>query len=141
MNGSTRSGLVTVCILVCLMIATSLAIVAMQSALRERRQIGLRHQVLQTEFLLDAGIRRALRKLKESAAYQGETWQPRTDSSTYPNPTVQIRRIGDERVDVIASLGVPPKDLNRISASVTQRSYSLFLQTLTNTNSNTPVSE
>lgn len=127
MSGQSRSGLVTICVLACLLVATSLAWLAMQSALRERREITLRHQMLQTEFLLDAGVRRAVRQSRSSADDEGETWQPELKATSFPNPLVQIRRISDEQIEVVAMLGLQPSDPARTSASLTRRSRVLSL--------------
>ncbi len=132
MRRQARSGLVTVCVLVCLLVATSLAMVAMRSALRERREIMVRHQMLQTEFLLDAGVRRGITSADEFNDRSGtdgefETWQPRLDSLAFLMPTAQTRRIDDEHVEVIATIGIQPSDPARASASVTRRSRIVVL--------------
>ena len=129
---STRQGLVTVCVLVCLLVATSLAMLVMQSAIRERREIRLRHQMLQTEFLLDAGVQLARQRIEGSADYQGETWTPSPTTTHFPNANVVIQ-LGDDNqtIEVIASLGVMPDDTTRVAANVTRRSHKFSIATTT----------
>ena len=70
-----RHGLITVCVLVCLIVTVSLSLSMLHSTLRARREVAIRLQVQQTDWLLDAGIQLANARLAESKEYEGETWQ------------------------------------------------------------------
>jgi type II secretory pathway component PulK len=130
---TTHRGLVTICVLTCLLVATSLAMLVMQAAIRERREISLRHQMLQTEFLLDAGVQLARSRIMASTDYQGETWIPNAASTGFPNATVVIQLNDDHQTfEVIASLGVAPDNDAHIAAHQTRRSYKLSIVPTTN---------
>jgi len=70
-----RHGLITVCVLVCLIVTVSLSLSMLRSTLRARRDVAIRLQVQQTDWMLDAGIQLANARLAASEQYAGETWQ------------------------------------------------------------------
>ena len=128
---TTRQGLVTICVLVCLLVATSLAMLVMQSAIRERREMRLRLQMLQTEFLLDAGVQLA-RSRMSVADYQGETWIPDPNTTRFHNANITIELTDDGKsIKVVASLGATPQDASRIAALATRRSHIFSIATNT----------
>jgi type II secretory pathway component PulK len=59
--------------LVCLAVASTLMLSALRVGLQARMQLHTAHQVQQTRWLLDAGVRRALASLRKNADYDGET--------------------------------------------------------------------
>lgn len=129
----TRQGLVTICVLVCLLVATSLAMLVMRTAIRERREIGLRHQMLQTEFLLDAGVQVARQRIEASTEYQGETWTPNLATPHISNASVVIQLSDDDQtIEVIATIGIMPDDETRVAANVTRRSHKFSIASTTN---------
>jgi hypothetical protein len=117
-----------VCVLVCLLIASTIAAATTQSALRGRRDIRIQHQMRQTELLLDAGVLRAARQLRRSDAYQGESWRPVNSIPRFDQARVEIRVSSDpqqdglRQVEVTASLGGGDQ-LQLRSAGVTRRSH------------------
>lgn len=115
-------------VLVCLLVAGSLAGATTHAAIRWRRSIRLEHQMLQTELLLDAGILRAAKQLRLSDDYTGETWRPSRDSVGFDSPVVQIQvTSGSEsetrNVKVVAELGTPLSEIATTNVSHTRRSY------------------
>ena len=76
-GNSPRSAALLICVLVCLLVASSIVMATTHTALRERRNVRIEHQMLQTQLLLDAGILRAAAQLRSSPRYEGETWQPK----------------------------------------------------------------
>lgn len=121
-------GTLVVCVLVCLLVVASLAGATTHAALRWRRSIRLDRQLQQTELLLDAGILRAVKQLRRSEDYRGETWRPRRESVGFDSPMVEIQvTSGDDpvnrQVEVVAQLGAPLSDLPRTIASPTRRSH------------------
>jgi type II secretory pathway component PulK len=70
-----RRGTLLVCVLVCLGIATSIMLSAIQTSLRERRQLTRELQMEQTRWLVDAGIMRGIERLRADRRYEGETWE------------------------------------------------------------------
>ena len=123
-----RQATLTICGLVCLLVAASLAGATTHAALRWRRSMRIHHQLRQTELLLDAGILRAAKQIRRSADYLGETWRPSQASVGFESPRVEIRvQPGDapqtRLVEVIAELGSPLSDLERSNVSHTRRSH------------------
>lgn len=127
-----RGGVLLVCVLVCLLVACSLVTAMVHNALRFRRDVHLQHQMRQTELLLDAGVLRAARRLRTSADYQGESWQPEGAIQRFDNPQVEIRvtslAADSRRVEVTASLGTADQDGRKYAASRTQRSHIFDLE-------------
>lgn len=126
-----QRGTMMVCTLVCLLVAVALITTSLQHSLRGRREVRVQNQMLQTEFLLDAGITRAIKQLKANADYTGETWRPAAIDQS-DNPLVEIV-VADGRVNVNASLGEPVHEGQQLIASQTKRSYSFPLQELKST--------
>lgn len=74
-HSSQRRGTVLVCTLACAVVVIGVGSASVRLALEHRQTARQRHQLQQTQWLLDAGIQRAQKKLGESGQdYQGETW-------------------------------------------------------------------
>jgi hypothetical protein len=117
-----RKGGMMVCVLVCLFVSIAIVAGSVHHAVRMHREVRLQQQMLQTQFLLDAGILRAVERLNQTPDYQGETWHPETAITRYPNPLVEIR-VDADRVDVTASLGIAVEAGQQLIASRTKRSH------------------
>ena len=85
-----RTGAVLISVLACLVVTTAIAALTVRQSLEARRQGRVERQLRQTQYLLDAGIRRAAERLRADASYSGETWQP----------TVALARFGAVRVEI-----------------------------------------
>lgn len=90
-----RTGAVLIGVLVCLSIATAIAALTVRHSLDARRQGRVERQVRQTQYLLDAGIRRATERLRADESYVGETWEP----------TAALPRFGAARVEIRVAAG------------------------------------
>jgi hypothetical protein len=122
-----RNALVTISVLACLVVIVSLATSMIVSTLRARREVGSLHQVRQTDYLLDAGILLASKRLQDSSDYEGETWEP-TDAVPGFHQAKVVIKVSQEGegslgVEIIASLANRPADSDRKGAFVTQRSH------------------
>lgn len=73
---TTRRGVLTICVLVCLTIAATIMVAIAGSALRARRNVQIEHQLVQTDWLLDAGIMHARDRLSQQPDYEGEILKP-----------------------------------------------------------------
>lgn len=131
-----RSGAILVCVLVCMGIATTIGLVAVRSSLQARRQMRQEVQLEQTRWLLDAGLARGLQQLRQSPAYQGETWNVAPALQSYPDAVVNIEVLADSsapdgpaRLQVTAVLG-HSDPLSAAPAGATRRSDSIVLPTL-----------
>lgn len=105
-----RTGTVLICVLVCVFVTSALATLALQTALRERREILLLQQLRQTEMLLDAGVMRAAAQLHSNSEYEGEQWSPSLPVSRFEDSAVEIRvtrkpEKDQFQVEVIARMG------------------------------------
>ena len=70
-----QSGLILICVLACLAIVMGIAASMLKTALAASRAARQELQLSQTEFLLAAGVQRAVRQLTEDEDYSGETWE------------------------------------------------------------------
>lgn len=112
-QSSRRRGAVLIVAIACLSIATAIAIAGVRHALMGRRQARLDHQLRQTDLLLDAGLRRAVKALSTDANYQGERWDldPTLTgfAQTFEAAIVEIKALpqadGGRVFEVIASIG------------------------------------
>lgn len=86
-----RRGTALVGVLACLLVGTLLTGLTVQSALRGRREARLERQRLQTEWLLEGGLIRAVKALQASNEYAGETWQPDLQVEPLCNAEVEIK--------------------------------------------------
>ncbi|MCP4890726.1 MAG: hypothetical protein GY904_29525 [Planctomycetaceae bacterium] len=86
----SRPGVLAVCTLACLTVAAAIMATTVHGTLRARRHAKLEHQMIQTEWLLDAGIHRAMNNMMNQPNYQGETWIPAGALDTFGAATVQI---------------------------------------------------
>ena len=125
-----RRGVVLICALVCLSVATVLIVSLVQQSLIARRQGRMQWQLRQTEYLLDAGIRRAVAHLDSRDDYAGETWQPAAALPGFKSVAVEIAVTPSDddpsrrKVTVQARL-----DQSESLAFRTQRSHSFLYPT------------
>lgn len=69
-----RCGAVLICVLACMLIATSIAATSLYSSLRMRREAKSSFREQQTEWLLKAGVERARANIEKDPNYLGEQW-------------------------------------------------------------------
>lgn len=72
-NPPDRRGSVLIVVLVCLGFAATLMMGALRMGLQQRRQMRNERDLLQTEWLLDAGVRLAVQTLSADEDYDGQT--------------------------------------------------------------------
>ena len=123
-----RDGVLIICVMVCLLVVSSIIAAATHSALVHRRGMRLEHQMRQTDLLLDAGILRAAQQIAASDDYTGETWRLNEDNIGYPSPLVEIEvtqrnNPGAREITVVAQLGSPLSDVKQSNVSQTRRSH------------------
>lgn len=134
LRSSSRSGTVLICVLACLGIVIVLVMATIQSSLRGRREVRMQRQLIQTEFLCEAGVQRAIQQTKKSAEYKGEKWLPKLGSTSFEYAAIEIRieSVKDDaksiRAEVIASLADSANSNDRM-----QRSHSFFIGQPTST--------
>jgi type II secretory pathway pseudopilin PulG len=85
-----RSGVVLICVIACLAVASVLVALAVQSSLRSRREARLQLQLRQTELLCEAGVMRAAKQVAKAQNYSGEQWRPDLNLENYHDAIVEI---------------------------------------------------
>ena len=133
---SSRSGTVLICVLACMLVAISLCVASLQASLRMRKEARTYRQIVQAEWLLDAGVRLAQQKLMSVRDYSGEQLEIQTsDPDRSPGKAgsslgdagtilIDVERDGTEtRVKVTARLAKPSQqatqDAEKIQRSAT----------------------
>ena len=125
LKSKSRSGTILICVLACLGVVTVLVMSMLQSSLRARREVRMQLQLNQTEFLCEAGVQRAVKRLNESPNYQGEKWLPKLGPASFENAAIEIRiePVRDAanriRVEVIATLASTAQSNDRMQRSHT----------------------
>ena len=125
MKSRSRSGTILICVLACLGIVIALVMTTIQSSLRGRREVRMQRQLIQTEFLCEAGVQRAVQQLKKSPEYKGEKWFPKLGSTSYENAAIEIRIepstevVNTLRAEVIATLAESAESNDRMQRSHT----------------------
>lgn len=125
MKSRSRSGTILICVLACLGIVIALVMTTVQSSLRGRREVRMQRQLIQTEFLCEAGVQRAVQQLKKSPEYKGEKWFPKLGSTSYENAEIEIRIepssevVNTLRAEVIATLAESAESNDRMQRSHT----------------------
>ncbi len=75
----------------CLLVGILISSVAVQTALRGRREARLQRQLAQTQWLCEGGLVRAAAALRKSPDYTGETWQPDLATEPMRDAVVEIK--------------------------------------------------
>ncbi len=130
-NSKARKGTVLVCVLACLGIVIAMVMSTVQSALRGRNVVRMQQQLLQTELLCEAGVKRAAQQLSKSSAYRGEKWVPKSSIASFEFAVIEIKLEpspeGNKslRAEVIASLASSANSNDRM-----QRSHTFAIELL-----------
>ena len=125
LKSRSRSGTVLICVLACLGIVIALVMTTVQSSLRGRREVRMQRQLIQTEFLCEAGVQRAVQQLRKSPEYKGEKWLPKLGSTLFGNAAIEIRIepsqevVNTLRAEVIATLADSADSNDRMQRSHT----------------------
>jgi hypothetical protein len=105
-HGRQRRGAVLAAALVEFVIAAAILFSVLQGMVKHHRQLLVGRQRLQTQWLAQAGVDRAVAQLRKSADYRGEIWRvPADELDGGDSAEVQIR------VDTVAG---KPDDLHLV---------------------------
>jgi hypothetical protein len=91
----SRAGIVMICVVVCMAIATSLLGGMLKSTLMSRQQLRSEQHLRQSNWLVEAGAQRAAFRLSRDPDYAGETWSLSAESITGSHPgsvTISVSR-------------------------------------------------
>jgi len=100
-----RTGAVLVAALVCLAIVITMLGAMLLAAVRMSRQAHTERDLRQCEWLLDAGLNRALFRFAKEPAYRGETW-------TLPAAAIIGSADGQVTIEVDAGEAAKPPELH-----------------------------
>jgi len=92
-TSSPRRGAVLLAAMVCLIVASMVALGIVRAALGAQRQLRVSQRSVQAERLAEAGIERAAAQLRGAADYQGETWQLSAAEMGGKLPAVAVIRV------------------------------------------------
>jgi type II secretory pathway pseudopilin PulG len=107
-----QRGTILIGVLTCLLIVSGLAVAMVKSALTARKAVRSELQQAQTQFLLEAGIQRAVDKLSRDTDYQGEIWELPAEAlesvrNPPPQPLTQNHSgEGDSNRSILASIEI-----------------------------------
>ncbi len=126
---SNCDGSVLVCVLVCLGIASIVSLGTLKSSLTHRRELQRHRQMEQTQWVLEAGWRRALKARLADEQYAGEIWQLdgvlSVDLDAAVQITIEANAAAQDFVELLVSVTLQTKDPVPI---VTRRSQSWQLK-------------
>ncbi len=88
-------------------------------------EVRMHRQLLQTELLCEAGVKRAVEQIHKSVAYRGEKWIPKRISKVFEYSEVEIKiepSLDDAnllRAEIVAALGSSSNSHDRMQRSHT----------------------
>jgi hypothetical protein len=126
-NSSPRAGAVLIIAMICLLLASVIAVSLVKLALAEREQIERDHWQLQAGWLAEAGLERAALQRHADRAYTGEVWTPplagRADRTSrveiLVNPPAAPTAVDGINVTVIADYPHDPHQRARVRKTAT----------------------
>jgi hypothetical protein len=98
-----KRGVVLVCVVVCLAVATLLIGAMLKRTLLTRRQIRTEKHLRQADWLMQAGAERAAYRLAKDVEYNGEQWSLKADTIAGRKPglvNISVRRESPDRASV-----------------------------------------
>ena len=130
-NLKKRRGTILIAVLVCLGIATTIVLGAVQSSMRQHRQVRRELQVEQARWLLDAGIERAVTAvLAQKESYRSETLTIAPTLKKFSEATIEISLIQFDPRSKEASVRVTARLAGAGTlAPITQRSREFVIDT------------
>lgn len=126
-----RRGTILIAVLVCLGVATTIVLGAVQTSIRQHRQVRQELQLEQTRWLLDAGIDKAVAGfLAQPDSYEGEILTITPAFEKYPQATIEISLMENDRQTDRVRLRVTARLAGvAAAASIMQRSQDVVLDT------------
>ena len=107
-----HKGAILVAVLVTMLVVTSMVGTTMVLSLRSQRECRVERQMMQVQFLCEAGAMRAFEKMVADPTFVGERWLPELGdgSDAIPEIITRIVREPDQppTIEVVASLEAGP---------------------------------
>lgn len=95
-HANPRRGAIAVIAMITILITISIGLGLVRTSLQSRDQALRRQDQTQAQWLVEAGIERAVAQLRQSAEYRGETWK-------LPADKLGGRRDGEVRIELEAA--------------------------------------
>jgi len=133
-KSNSRTGTVLICVLACLGIVIAMVMTTVQSSLRGRAAVRMQRQMLQTELLCEAGVKRAVQQFSKSVEYRGEMWMPKSFTSPFEHAVIEIKLQPSSdtsksiNAEVVASLASSANSSDRMQRS---HAFTLSLEAFT----------
>ncbi len=102
-----RRGAVLAAALVEFVVASAILFAVLQDVVRHHRQLMTGRQQIQTQWLAQAGVDRAIAQVRKSPEYRGETWRIPSDELDGASPaqvTIHLNSIADHPDDLHLSV-------------------------------------
>lgn len=122
-----RRGMLLICVLVCLGIASTITGLTIQSSLRARKQMKRHWQLEQTRTLLDAGVRRAVSQSSAGEEAWEETWDVSNAFEKFSVASVSVESAVDGPPDQNNYRVTAELRTNELTPTVTRRSRLISL--------------
>ena len=101
-KSKTRRAAILVAVLVTMLVVTSIVGTAMMLSIRSQREGRSERQIMQVQFLCEAGALRATEKLLMDPTFAGDRWRPEIETKVIRDSTQSLI------IEVIASLEAGP---------------------------------
>jgi hypothetical protein len=110
---SSCNGSVLVCVLVCLGIASVVSLGTLRSSLTHRRELQRHWQMEQTQWVLEAGWRRAMKARLADDQYTGEVWELssvlQSDLDAYVEIIIKPKESSQDAVELLVTVTLRTK--------------------------------
>jgi hypothetical protein len=111
-KSKTRRAAILVAVLVTMLVVTSIVGTAMMLSIRSQREGRSERQMMQVQFLCEAGALRATEKLLMDPTFAGDRWRPELGDGSEAIAEIETKVIRDSTqsliIEVIASLEAGP---------------------------------
>lgn len=118
----SKRGMLLICVLVCLGIASTITGITIQSSLRARKQMKRHWQLEQTRVLLDAGVRRAIAKSQAGDSAWEQPWDVSDAFDSFAVASVMVESGTDGPADQGNYRIIAEMKTDDTSPTVTRRS-------------------
>jgi type II secretory pathway component PulK len=119
-----RCGMALIAALVALAVTSAVFAGILAGAATLRRQVRTHREQAQVRYLVDAGIQRAIARLRDSSSYRGETWLVPADQLGGSSPAEVVIQLSErendpEKIEIAVRAEYPQNEFRRVRESRT----------------------